>query len=56
MFNMSDLSTASIWTEKSETFPLNDTSVDSRNSNLLHILPKQNLDEMLTFLLSALNL
>ena len=45
-----------ISTEKSHTFPVKDTSLDSVVLNLLEILPKQNWVGKLTFNMLALNL
>ena len=52
MFNMSDLSIALWWTEKSYTFSFKDTSLGLL---ALDILPRQNSVGKLTFLLSALS-
>ena len=56
MFNMSNLSIEPESTEKSYTFLFKDTSSESTQSKLLDMLPKQNWDGKLTFLLLALNL
>ena len=42
MFNMSDLSTELLSTEKSYLFPFEDTSLDSVALNPLEVLPRQN--------------
>ena len=56
MFHISDLSIELQSTEKSYTFPPNDTSLDSVALSPSDILNKQNRVGKLTFLLSALNL
>ena len=56
MFNMSDLSIELLSTEKSYTFLLKGTSLDSVAINPLDILQRQNWVWKLTYLLSALNL
>ena len=56
MFKMLGLVIALHSTEKSYRLPFKDTSLELLATNLLHILPKQNLAGKLTFLLSALNL
>ena len=52
---MSDLSTESLSTERSYTFPFKDTSLDSVALNPLHISQRQNWVGKLKLLLSAFN-
>ena len=56
MFKMLDLSIALSSNEKSYTFPLKDNSFKPSLSNSFYMLPRQNWDGELTFLLLGLNL
>ena len=53
MLNMSHLSLILKLTEKSYSFPLKDTSLVSLESNSLDMLPIQNWEGKLTFLISV---
>ena len=56
MFKMSDLSIKLYSNEKSYTFSLRNGSLKSSLLNSLEMLPRQNRDGKLLFLLVALNL